>query len=407
MRIRKHAIVPAVTALLAAAAVAGPASAAAVQGTAGCPGRWALLPGTSAPSYAGLTSVSALSPRDAWFAGNSGPFGYGANAWRWNGHSVTAARPRIPATPLATSIWSVDQAAGPGSFDSGSDGWVLTTPDDLVFTGLASFATAEHWQGGRWTMTPVAVSPDPDTTGVQMHGVAALSPASAWAVGGSYRAGPGVEAGRDPIGALIAHWDGTQWRTVRNPAAAQPGAELNTVTAISATDIWAAGEQAGHASGSVVPLIEHWDGTQWRVTPAPAASQPAVIWAVSGTGAGDVWAAGAQTQPGTGNTAVPLIEHWNGSTWSTLQLPGTGNSALAAVYAASPDDVWAGGIFAAGLPDVFLHWDGSTWSTVSVPAPQGYGLNYEISAMGGTGADDIWAAGQANGYTFLARLSCR
>src|SRR5262249_17139477 len=52
------------------------------------------------------------------------------------------------------------------------------------------------------------------------------------------------------------------------------GSQLNSISAISPTDIWAAGcnglacGDAGQASNEPA-LIEHWDGTEWNINSAP------------------------------------------------------------------------------------------------------------------------------------------
>jgi hypothetical protein len=375
-----------------------------MQPAGSCHAAWTLAatPFTNPPA-AVVTSVSALSPHDVWFAGRAG---YGdPQVLRWDGRSVAEPSAQIPPILLMPAEEGLSQFGYGGSFDSDTDGWVLATPAALAFTGMADIATAEHWHDGRWTMTPLAVSPSPATKGVQLAGIAALSPADAWAVGAFYQApGPSPVS----IGALIEHWDGISWTIVPNPASARPDAQLHALTAVSPTDIWAVGYQAGSSTGSIVPLVEHWDGSTWSVIPAPAGNQPSGLLAVSAAGGG-VWAAGAQTQPGTTSTAIPLIEHWDGTAWNVQSLPDTGNSKLQAIYAASPNDVWAGGQFASGLTDVFLHWNGRTWTTLLVPGPQEFGLSYQYTAIGGTGPHDIWAAGTAvNGVAtaVIAHLGC-
>lgn len=131
----------------------------------------------------------------------------------------------------------------------------------------------------------------------------------------------------------------------------------------------------------------------------------------------DAWAVGVQLEPGTSNAGTGLVEHWNGTAWSVVtNVPDLGNSALIAVYAASPVDVWATvenvlakGDF--GMED-FLHWDGSSWTTVPVPGPQEYGLDYWYAGIDGTGPGNVWAAGwavQTNGTEtpLIAHLGLR
>lgn len=369
-----------------------------------------------------LVSVSAIAPDNAWFTGYTGTRYTPAQPWTltWNGRSVTTATPpaqQPTSLPLVTNI-----AYDPASFDSAADGWMLNDPRVASDYIDPDTSTAEHWHDGRWTMTPMPVSPDPAHKGIWLKAAAAVSPSDAWAAGGLYAVGPGYLFGASPVGALLEHWDGTGWSIVPSPADSQAGAALYGLSARSPDDVWAVGQQG--SGSSLTPLIEHWDGTAWQAVPAPAGSQPSRLWAVSAPAGNDAWAVGYQAaQAGSTNSYIPLIEHWDGSAWSIVTLPGggAGLSGLASVYAASGSDVWA--VFggkqapadpaAVGVSQAFLHWDGSRWTTVALPGPQEYGTAYRYNSVSGTGPGDVWAAGQANlsyppdtTVPVIAHLSC-
>ena len=95
------------------------------------------------------------------------------------------------------------------------------------------------------------------------------------------------------------------WNPVSMPAPAGRG--LASVSASSATDMWAVKEG-----------IYHWDGTEWTLIPAPGLGhQDSVFWAVAAVAPGDAWTVGTATR--FGNTQT-LVEHWNGSVlrwWSS------------------------------------------------------------------------------------------
>jgi hypothetical protein len=417
MHITKLATTAAVTALLIATTTAAAASPdttiASGHPATSCTSRWSLLQASSLSRswpnpYGDILSVSALSPHDAWFGGIKGYFGppgsTNAGAWQWNGRSVAEPK-KIPQIPLSPVMFGGTNG-GPAAFDSDSDGWELTAQSSFADMGFWGFGTAERWHGGRWTLTPLALSPHPATVGVEVTDVAALSSANAWAVGGFFQAGRGIVAGGGPIGALIEHWNGTTWKVVPNPAAARNVTSLRGLTAVSPTDIWAVGYQTGLSSGSFVPLVEHWNGKKWSIVPVPAGNQNSLLDSVT-SAAGQLWVAGDQTKRGTANTAVPLIEHWNGKTWTVQRLPHIGNSEVDAIYAASTGDVWAGLAFGAfsGSKDVLLHWNGHAWTAVPIPAPQAWGIFYQITAIGGTGPTDVWAAGVVvDGGPYLSPL---
>jgi len=65
------------------------------------------------------------------------------------------------------------------------------------------------------------------------------------------------------------------------------------VSAVSATDAWAAGYYT-KSTGVAEPLILHWNGTAWKkvTTPAPSGGRYNSLYGVSAVSATDAWAAG-------------------------------------------------------------------------------------------------------------------
>jgi hypothetical protein len=400
-------------------AAASPASAhAGGQAARSCRLTWTLvstphIPGSQGPdsgASAQIDSVSILPGGDPWFSAEvDGP---SLQPWvlRWDEGAIRTAK-QIPQSTLDL------QGGGPGSFGSATDGWVLAANEGAAPSGMGGQGDdleppyAEHWYDGRWTMTPLAVPPNPRNTGTQLLDVATTSATDAWAVGLFYEAKPGVTAGSVPTGALIEHWDGTSWHIVANPDSARADGQLNALTLVSRTDIWAVG-RVRNSGGMIVPLVLHWDGRSWRSIPAPAASAPSAFNAISAAGGSDVWAVGAQTKPGTGNVAIPLAEHWDGRSWIVARLPGVGNAVLWGVYAVSSTDVWATVEETSGKPAIFLHESGRSWQAVPAPGHQEYGLYYAYTGIDGTGPGDIWAVGsvtsQSTGESnpVVAHLSC-
>jgi hypothetical protein len=126
-----------------------------------------------------------------------------------------------------------------------TQGWrafTLTIVSTMVLAGgLVAVAPAVASAAG----CPVG----PPTVGSILSGVAATSPADAWAAGQHYD-GTAYQT-------LAEHWDGTAWKTVPSPdpgGAANP-ATLSAVAAASTTDAWAAGH---YCNGSAFQtLIEH------------------------------------------------------------------------------------------------------------------------------------------------------
>jgi hypothetical protein len=289
----------------------------------------------------------------------------------------------------------------------------------------------QHWSGQSWTVVP---SPSPHNNVDILSAVADLSPTNAWAVG----------YGQGSSGfsrALIEHFNGASWRVV--PAANDSQSvedTLSALTAVSANDVWAVGSHFDTTIGGDDSFFEHWNGQNWSIVPSPSgvfhldalvAISSTDIWTavgslttfssttfehwngqswsiVSGPGVNnanngiariaavssqDVWAVGTSKAPGRRTPTLPLIEHWNGSTWSIVPSPATGTFAafLSGVTALSSTDAWAVGGTFTGSP-VVEHWDGSQWSLVSVPVSTG-AFNNQLSAVSSLPGGTVIAVG--------------
>ena len=103
--------------------------------------------------------------------------------------------------------------------------------------------------------------------------------------------------------------------------------------------------------------------TGWKVVSVPGTGS---LSGISADSASDAWAVGTS---GSGFTAKPLADHWNGKSWQQVAL-GSTERTLTAVSAASPADAWAVGTntgYEAGRFAFAWHWDGSTWTEAGPP----------------------------------------
>ncbi len=263
---------------------------------------------------------------------------------------------------------------------SGADAWAVGGRFDPQ-TGLET-TLAEHWDGRAW----VAVSsPNPTPpyglTGDALFGAAAVSATDVWAVGGA-----GQMSGQ-MAGGIAEHWDGTGWTVVPTPTFSG-GGELEGAAAVSGRDVWAVGlGDVASANGSQAVHALHWNGTVWTSVSAPAPGSFHALMAVARIPrTGDLWAVGSQS-PGRGVPDRPLIERWNGVRWIVLKSPPVGGY-LAGVTALGPKGAWAVGGTNAGAP-LILHWNGMRWSSVRVPAGSGRSL----SGVAALSARSAWAVG--------------
>ena len=269
----------------------------------------------------------------------------------------------------APSIWSVVktpniQAVGAISADSEDDIWAVPNSTHPI---------SLHFDGNKWSAVPMA-------SASRMDGVAVLSPTDVWAVGEQ----------SNFVFSEIQHFDGNRWTVVPSPHF-RSGEALNAVRAISAEDIFAVGSFVDEIFHKHNPLVEHFDGKQWRVVPTPRlpGGQSAELLGVAIISPSDIWAVGG----GFGSShPSPLVMHFDGKQWSQITVPGNGS--LNGVTALSTDDVWAVGNQSAVGSSVestlIEHWDGADWDVV--PSPNVTNLN-SLSSVAAISSTDVWAVG--------------
>jgi hypothetical protein len=226
---------------------------------------WSIIPSPS-PGTFGLNTlyaVAANSANDVWAVGSFTNIGEFAQtlALHWDG----------------TSWQLIPSANVPGS-NNELYGVVALGPNDVWAVGYwgnaaSAFSTLiEHWNGSVWT---IVSSPNPSGDNF-LSAVSATGANDVWAVGRS----------RNPFNfqtsTLIEHWDGNSWSQVLG-FGVEPESAGYGVAAVSPADAWAVGDGGGLA------LIGHWNGSSWNVFPSPnvpgrllaaTAITPCDVWAV-------------------------------------------------------------------------------------------------------------------------------
>ena len=268
----------------------------------------------------------------------------------------------MTAPQLDGNVVSVDST-------SSTDVWAVGENDQF------STPLILHWDGNAWTESPQDASLG--FTG----SVDAISPTDAW-VAGSYGGGP-----------VVKHWDGAIWTSVPIPKVANNDA-LTAVSAVSSIDVWVVGQYTD--ANGLHPLTEHWDGSSWTWVPAPdgVLNSTNFLMAVSAIATDDVWAVGYEDDSFL--NFKPLIEHWDGSAWSVSPSPVlSGNeNIMYGVSASSSNEVWAVGIqgdSGTELRTLAERWDGSSWSVVFTPNVQGTLDTFQ--GVDAVSASDAWAVG--------------
>jgi hypothetical protein len=322
-----------------------------------------------------LSGVSARTSTDAWAVGSQ--FAAAGQAppppvsYHWDGTAWS-----LVATPSLGV--SADLFAVSGS--TANDAWAV----GFSILGRRNHSTLiEHWNGSAWSVNSTSV-----VTGyaAQLTGVTDLSPSNAWAVGN----GGG--------GSLLEHWNGTTWGLVPIPDPNfSPGAN-ESIAASSATDIWVVGTSFDTTTGTTIAEALHFNGTTWAVVPMqqPGTNTP-TISAVTAVSASDAWAVGEDVGATSAIGGSTLIEHWNGSSWSVVPSPTPGAyPGLTGVAARGSSEVYAVGDNLPGInggvvQGLILRWNGSSWSADPDPTDGTYSPLYAAATL--PGAANEWAVG--------------
>jgi alpha-tubulin suppressor-like RCC1 family protein len=261
---------------------------------------WTIAQVAAGPEAASsLNGVDDLSPTDAWAVGeteSSDGTDERALIENWNGSDWVV----VP---------SPEPETGPGAFDE-LDAVSGASPDDLWAVGSFSDGEnfiallLEHWNGTTWTF----FAPPTEASTQFGEAVTVVSADDAWAVGDTEG------------GTVSAHFNGTRWTQVATPIlaiGASPENILSGVTNAGADDIWASGYENNDSINLATPYLLHWTGKAWALRKVPTAgSEGSRLFGVTALSATDVWAAGATYQTDGGELA--LTEQFNGTTWSIV-----------------------------------------------------------------------------------------
>ncbi len=212
------------------------------------------------------------------------------------------------------------------------------------------------------------------------------------------RAGAAIAALALGVIPSVAHAAVT-WSVAHPPYTAVdnvPYAPLNGIAAITASNVWAVGQDSG------TPQINHWNGSSWSQSRLPSGpcsvfEADCVFTGVSGDSASDVIAVGQGTIPtSSGWVSEALAYRWNGSSWSQLTVPSSVTyDELEHIQVFSPTDAWAVGIgsSSSGANVVTaLNWNGTSWTQVATPVSTTNNLS--VNAISGSSASDIWVVGE-------------
>jgi hypothetical protein len=316
------------------------------------------------PDIGSIGAMSADGEDNIWAVGIGGgnrPFSsLHFNGSKWSAVPMVAGQLRGVAVVSPVDVWAVGQnTAGNRSLIEHFDGLRWTVVPSPHFTseilaGISAIAAnniyavgssfdprtqihrplIEHFDGTSWTVVPIPVTV---VQNAELFGLAVVSAADIWAVGGVRNGSP-----------LALHFNGRQWRQA--PVAGT--GNLINAAAISSHDVWAVGVDL--TTGAIT---EHWDGVAWRRVPSPPApfGGLARVAAISSV---DVWATGCNPCGDVPTGQPALIEHWNGVRWTISPAPALGQGDNGGAVLAFPSgSVYVGGSAAivSGISSFILH----------------------------------------------------
>jgi hypothetical protein len=173
-------------------------------------------------------------------------------------------------------------------------------------------------------------------------------------------------------------------------AAAYPQSnQILSVSASSAANAWAIGQDSLASSCDMCLFTAHWNGSTWQTISTP----PGLLHqinrvvgdvAVAATAGKRAWVFAWGEDNELGTTELSAVE-WTGTSWSPVHnFPGS--PSLTTAIAAGPDDVWGfGATGSRGQTPWAVHYNGESWSQAAIPVSVS-------QASGGAAAGD-WVTG--------------
>jgi hypothetical protein len=179
---------------------------------------------------------------------------------------------------------------------------------------------------------------------------------------------------------LAERWDGTAWTIQATPnfPGTNSDSQLVSVSCTTASACLAAG------FGSGGTLAERWDGTTWTIQTTQNPSK--YVNSFSGVSCSSATACTAVgITGGSDQLNHPLIERWDGGTWTVQDPNNPSVASLSGVSCNSATSCAAVGNYGSTTPPrspfvaLAERWDGSTWTIQSVSAPASANASYLTS----------------------------
>ncbi len=285
---------------------------------------------------------------------------------------------------LVLSNWSVLSTPNPANSDANVlNATRVTSATDAWAVGITRTAGAPNYRalalrlvnGSFQLATTANVTASDDT---RFAAIGGTNPSDLWAVGSDW---PGGDLQNQH--GLIEHFNGQTWTRVA-VATNEPGnATLTSVSALSSTSAWTVG-YSRDTGAYFHPLIELWNGSSWTLVNGAAFPGTGFdrLEAVAAIANNDVWVLGS-----AGRHPKPVFQHWDGTSWTIVPQAANGfDSIMSGIAAIASNDIWAVGSQGAE------HWDGTSWTLTSVGSA--------LMSVVALATNDVWALGGTSTFHF-------
>src|SRR6266568_2597255 len=120
---------------------------------------------------------------------------------------------------------------------------------------------------------------------------------------------------------------------------------LAGVATVATDNAWAVGSYFDSSDSTTKTLIQHWDGSIWSTITSPNQSSATnnSLHGITAISSSNIWAVGSY-QSSTDNQDHVLIEHYDGTSWSIVSGGGITNessSVLSGITTISSSNIWA------------------------------------------------------------------
>ncbi len=305
-----------------------------------------------------------------------------------SGGTVHDISPSFPGT--STVVTSVSGLAP-------NDIWIVgsSQPGNKYSDEVPSYAFADHWNGSNWQLS--ALPQVAKTVPGSLYSVSEDAPNDVWTVGFSGAKGAPTN--------FLFHWNGSAWTALQEPTA---NSYLQAVQAFSPLNVvFLVGSTVRKA-----PVMQVWNGSSFINNAMPFQNSGAIASPtfLSGSSVTNLWIAVQVNSPAGQQTG---IYHWNGTGFSALpdmKSVSGGNFSVTSVGAVASDNLWVTGVTSTGrqgktlIPTPFIeHFNGSSWSVVQITL-NGKKTSGEIADVTPVSQDTVAFAGittPENGFILL------